>query len=85
MLTAQGGSFHIAEPSPASPTPQAALGHQTPHPERSKGNAWGRLVWAEERAGATQRDGEGRGVQVPSHSLSGTDGIHIRCSVIKSR
>lgn len=47
-----------------------------------------RGVWCgrkEERQGATQRDRKGQGLQVPSCSLSGTNEIHVRCSVIKKQ
>ena len=65
--------------------PCAAQGHQTPHPKSPRGDARRRLVWAKGREGAAQRDREGRGTRPPSCSLSGTDEIHIRCSVIKKQ
>lgn len=83
LLTALG-EFPYNLTSPASP-PHAALGYQSPHPESPRGEARRRLLWAKESEGATQGDREGRGAPVPSRSLSGTNEIHIRCSVIKKQ
>lgn len=73
-----------------SPASYTAVGHQaTPLPpawEAKRGHTEASGVGGKrKREGVMQRDRKGQGSQVPSCSLSGTNEIHVKCSMIKKQ